>query len=62
MTDNTNKPKRQLSADMLGVDAALRRAARKVWEEARRTGEPVVYMQDGKIMRSLDADLKQADA
>ena len=48
------KPSGQLSADMLGVGAALDRAADKVWEEARRTGIPVVYMKDGKITRSLE--------
>jgi len=33
-----------------GALAALKRAARKARENARRTGIPVVYMMDGKIV------------
>ena len=47
--------------DMINAGIALKRAARKVWEEARKTGLPVVYMKDGKIIHSLDGDLDHAE-
>ncbi len=34
---------------LIGVLAALRRAARKVWEEARRDGSYLVYQGNGKV-------------
>ena len=60
-TAKQHSPDRQPSADIINSEVALKRAARKVWEEARLTGLPVVYMQDGEIMHSLDADLAPPD-
>lgn len=36
-----------------GAEAALRRAAKKVQEHSRRTGTPLVYMEDGKVVTKV---------
>ena len=52
MTSNTenNSSERQRAPDLVNAEIALKRAARKARENARKTGVPVVIMKDGKIM------------
>jgi hypothetical protein len=40
----------QEDADIAGVEAALRRAARRARELGERTGTPVYVLRDGKIV------------
>jgi len=44
---SNGKPK---DNDLLGSHAALKRAARRALETARRTGTPCYVMKDGKIV------------
>jgi len=46
-------PQAQQDPDVANALNALKRAARKVREDARRTGIPVVYMKNGKIVEEL---------
>ncbi len=34
---------------MIGAEAAIKRAALKVWETARKNGRAVVFVKNGKI-------------
>ncbi len=40
--------------DLVNAEIALRRAARKARENARKSGVPVVIMKNGKIMEEHD--------
>lgn len=40
----------QEDADIAGIEAALRRAARRARELGERTGTPVYILRDGKIV------------
>jgi len=49
-TKNTDLQEGQRDPDLANALIALKRAARKVRENAQKTGVPVVYMKDRKIM------------
>lgn len=42
--------------DLIGAEAAIKRAARKAIEIARKTGTAVVYMENGKIREERPGD------
>jgi len=44
-----------------GVDAALRRAAKRARDVARRTGTPLVLWRDGKVVHVHPDELELAD-
>jgi len=58
--DNAD-PKRQPSPDIANALVALKRAARRAREDARRTGVPVIYMKDGKIVEEPITDHAHPD-
>jgi len=49
-TKNTDLQEGQRDPDLANALIALKRTARKVRENAQKTGVPVVYMKDRKIM------------
>lgn len=46
----STQPVAHVDRDMEGVDAALRRAARRARELGEQTGTPVYVVRDGKIV------------
>jgi hypothetical protein len=48
----TTRPSpRNADPDMIGAEAALRRAARRAREVARQKGTPVVVWRDGRVVQ-----------
>jgi len=54
-------PQAQQDPDFTNALIALKRAARKVREDARKTGIPLVYMKDGKVVEELITDHSHSD-
>lgn len=54
--ETSSKPPRnhQRDPDLVNAEIAMHRAARKAREIARKTGVPVVYLQDGEIREEPD--------
>ena len=48
-TERTD-PRKPRDPGLANAEIALRRAARKVREEARKSGVPLVYYKDGRIV------------
>lgn len=53
--------KRERDPDFIGAEAAIKRAARRAREIARKTGTAVVYMENGEIIEE-EPDDTQSDA
>ena len=61
--ETSNKPsqKYQRDPDLVNAEIAMHRAARKAREIARKTGVPVVYIQDGEIREDPGNDHATTD-
>ncbi len=53
-TRDTGKRK-QRDPDLANAEIAIKRAAQKARENARKAGVPVVIMENGKIMEEMDS-------
>ena len=51
----TGKPTKQRDPDLVNAEIAIKRAAQKARENARRNGVPVVFIKNGQIVEERDA-------
>ena len=42
--------------DLYNSEIALKRAASKVWEKAKRTGSAVIYSKNGKLVKEYPSE------
>jgi len=56
MTTKSSNHKGARDPDLIGAEAAIKRAARKARENARKSGTAVVYMENGKIREERPDD------
>ncbi len=58
----TPRNSRATDPDFVGTLPALRRAARRAREIARRTGTPVIIWRDGKVVKEYPGPTADEDA
>ncbi len=57
----TPKKSKTNDPDLIGAEAALRRAARRAREIARSTGTPLVIWRDGKVVKEYVGSVAEED-
>jgi hypothetical protein len=57
----TRSQSKATDPDMVGAEAALRRAARRARETARSTGTPLVIWRDGKVVKESVDSVREED-